>query len=103
MKKDLTIKKLQNYIKSKDHDPKLKHAYFMKLVEEVGEVGRVIMKNDFKGGKFRLTHTGNIKDTLEEELYDVIYYVVALANVYDIDLEKCFYLKEEINKKKYKN
>lgn len=102
MKKDLTIKKLQSYIKSKDHDPKLKHAYFMKLVEEVGEVGRVIMKNDFKGGKFRLHHTGNIKDTLEEELYDVIYYVVALANVYDIDLEKCFHLKEEINKKKYK-
>jgi len=103
MKKQITLNYLQEYIKAKDHNPKLKHAYFMKLVEEVGEVGRVLMKNDFKGGKFRLAETGNIKDTLEEELYDVLYYALALANVYDVDMEKCFYLKEKINKVKYTN
>ena len=28
-------------------------------------------------------------------------YVLAIANVYDIELEKCFHLKEELNKEKY--
>ena len=38
---------------------------------------------------------------LEEELYDVLYYIIRLANVYNIDLEKSIYLKEQINAKKY--
>ena len=43
----------------------------------------------------------DIKGTIEEELYDVLYYVLALANVYDINLEECIQLKEKINEKKY--
>lgn len=39
---------------------------------------------------------------LIDELYDVLYYVCALANVYDIDLEKCHILKDKINKGKWK-
>lgn len=50
----------------------------------------------------RLEKQGTIKGTIEEELYDVLYYVIGLANVYDIDLEKCFQLKEELNNEKYK-
>ena len=42
-----------------------------------------------------------IKGTIEEELQDVIYYVVCLANTYGIDLEKCIYLKEKLNCEKY--
>ncbi|GAA0449668.1 hypothetical protein [Alkalibacillus silvisoli] len=49
----------------------------------------------------RLEQQGSIKGTIEEELYDVLYYVIGLANVYDIDLEACFKLKEELNKEKY--
>lgn len=70
----------------------------MKLVEEVGELGRILRKNDFRGEKLRYFETGKIKETLEEELYDVLYYVLALANVYGIDIEECFRLKEEYNK-----
>ena len=44
----------------------------------------------------------DIKGTIEEELYDVLYYVLALANTYGINLEECFLKKEELNKKKYK-
>ncbi|WP_235615814.1 hypothetical protein [Brevibacillus reuszeri] len=43
----------------------------------------------------------NIKGTIEEEFYDVLYYTIALANLYDIDLEQYQYLKDEINLKKY--
>jgi NTP pyrophosphatase (non-canonical NTP hydrolase) len=95
--KPLTIKYLQEYIKKSDYNPEKKEHYFYKLIEEVGELSEVIRKNK------RLDTYGNqtIKGTIEEELYDVLYYVAALANVYNIDLEKCFELKEEINKVKW--
>jgi hypothetical protein len=35
---ELTLAKLQDYIKQFDHNPEKRNAYFMKLVEEVGEL-----------------------------------------------------------------
>lgn len=95
MKGRLTIRELQDYIKNFDHQPEKKNDYFLKLVEEVGELADVLRK-----GK-RLSRDGHIKGTIEEELYDVLYYVAALANIHDIDLEQCFHLKEQINREKY--
>ena len=92
---NVTLRQLQSYIKEKDFKPELINAYFFKLIEEVGELSEVIRKNK------RLSETQTIKGTIEEELYDVLYYVIALANVYDIDLESSFRLKEEINRQKY--
>ena len=94
MSNQISIKKLQDFIKSKDYNPDLKQGYFFKLIEEVGELSEAIRKD------IRLQGNG-IKGTVEEELYDVLYYVLALANVYDIDLEECAQLKEKINKEKY--
>lgn len=70
--------------------------YYLKLVEEVGELAEVIRK-DARLEK----NEGRIKGTIEEELCDVLYYVAALANVYDIDLESCFEQKDAINKVKW--
>jgi NTP pyrophosphatase (non-canonical NTP hydrolase) len=95
MKEHMTIKALQAYIKQKDFRPEHRQAYFFKLVEEVGELSEVIRKD------VRMNGSQNIKGTIEEELYDVLYYTIALANLYDIDLEQCHYLKDEINLKKY--
>ena len=67
----------------------------MKLAEEVGELSRAMRKN------LRPTSEDDIKGTIDEELWDVIYYAVALANCYDIDLEKVIPLKEKINNEKY--
>jgi NTP pyrophosphatase (non-canonical NTP hydrolase) len=92
---NLSLRDLQAYIKQKDFKPELKHAYFLKLIEEVGELAEVIRKER------RLTSSGTIKGTIEEELYDVLYYTAALANLYEIDLEHCFHLKEELNRQKY--
>lgn len=43
----------------------------------------------------------NIKGTIEEELSDDLYYVLMIANTYDVDLEKCFRIKEELNSTRY--
>jgi NTP pyrophosphatase (non-canonical NTP hydrolase) len=95
LEQDMTLSQLQEYIKQFDHNPEKRTAYFMKLIEEVGELSEVLRK-----GK-RLSETGTIKGTIEEELCDVLYYLAALANVYDINLNKCFQLKDELNKVKW--
>jgi NTP pyrophosphatase (non-canonical NTP hydrolase) len=92
---NLTVKALQEYIKGKDHHPELKLQYLQKLVEEVGELARAMRKD------VRYAQTQDIKGTLEEELYDVLYYIVALSNVYDVDLENVMKLKEPISSAKY--
>ncbi|HET7578919.1 MAG TPA: MazG nucleotide pyrophosphohydrolase domain-containing protein [Bacillales bacterium] len=95
MKDEITLRELQAYIRNKDHHPDHKQGYFQKLIEEVGELSEMIRKNKRMGKK------SEIKGTLEEELYDVLYYVAALANVHEIDLETCCHLKEEVNEQKY--
>ncbi len=94
LNRNITIRELQEYIKDKDYKPGLEHSYFMKLIEEIGELAEVIRKDK------RLGEDDDIKGTIDEELYDVLYYVLALANLYDIDLERSCLLKEKINKKR---
>lgn len=95
LRRNFTIAELQAYIREFDYHPEGKNAYFMKLVEEVGELSEVIRS------EVRMGENDNIKGTIEEELCDVLYYVAALANVYDIRLNDCFRLKDELNKRKW--
>ena len=48
-----------------------------------------------------MAENGDIKGTIEEELYDVLYYTIYLANLYGIDLTQCAMLKEKLNSEKY--
>ncbi|WLR41654.1 MazG nucleotide pyrophosphohydrolase domain-containing protein [Bacillus carboniphilus] len=93
---NITISELQTYIKNKDHQPDLKNAYFQKLIEEIGELSEALRKDK------KMDKQGTIKGTIDEELYDCLYYLIALANVYDVDLQQSFNLKEQLNKEKYK-
>ncbi len=95
MSDSITLRDLQAYLKAKDYRPEMKTAYFLKLIEEVGELAEVIRKDQ------RLSASESVKGTIEEELYDVLYYTLSLANVYDIDMTQCFHLKEELNQKKW--
>lgn len=95
MKQEITLRQLQEAISKIDHKNNSIDKYFYKLSEEVGELAKVIRKNK------RLATSESIKDTIEEELYDVLYYVVCLANMYEIDLTECARLKEELSAKKY--
>lgn len=66
----------------------------LKLIEEFGELAENIRKNVRYDGK-------NIKGTIEEETFDIFYYIIAIANEYEIDLQKIFEIKDKINEKKY--
>ena len=90
-----TVKYLQNYLKEKDYAPDRAHDYFLKLVEEVGELSNAVYHGKLKAD------TGVLKGTIDEEIWDVIYYAIALANCYDIDLEAVIKEKEELNRIKY--
>lgn len=90
-----SVKYLQEYIKAKDYKPELKKEYFLKLSEEVGELAKAIRKD------ILFKDNSDIKGTIDEEIWDVIYYALAIANCYDVDVESTIKLKEEINNKKY--
>lgn len=90
-----TIKYLQNYIKQKDYKPQMKKEYFLKLSEEIGELAKAMRKDVL------FAERDSIKGTVDEELWDIIYYVLAIANCYDIDMESTIKEKEYINNKKY--
>ncbi|MDL2225813.1 hypothetical protein LJC20_06440 [Eubacteriales bacterium OttesenSCG-928-M02] len=90
-----TIAALQQYIKEKDYHPEQIKDYFLKLSEEVGELAEAIRKNTAP------VHESTFKGSVEEEIYDVIYYALAIANCYDIDVEKWIPVKERMNDLKY--
>ena len=95
--KSPTIKYLQDYLKSKDYRGGVPEPYFYKLVEEVGELSRAI----FIGAPH--ASEDNIKGSIEEEIWDVIYYALCLANEYGIEMDKFIKLKEDYNNKRYNN
>ena len=66
----ISIAYLQSYIKSKDHCPEQVLGYFLKLAEETGELARAMHKG------LRPKAPGEIRDTVDEELWDVIYYTM---------------------------
>ncbi len=90
-----TVKYLQNYIKQMDYHPELLKDYFLKLSEEVGELSRAMRKG------LKAVDNEDIKGTIDEEIWDVIYYAIAIANLYDIDLEHVIKVKSEMNQIKY--
>lgn len=96
---NLTIRKMQKYLKekytrTKPEDIKNTQRYFLKLIEEIGELSEAIRMN-------QRMEKNNIKGTIEEELSDVLYYILMIANTYDIDLDNCFRIKEELNRARY--
>ena len=90
-----TVKYLQNFIRQKDHNPELLKDYFLKLTEEVGELSRAMRKG------LKAQNSEDIKGTIDEEIWDVIYYAIAIANIYDIDLEQVIKTKSEMNQSRY--
>ena len=106
--KDMTLKEIQFLIKhiekgslekvqdnrSEAEKKENSQRLVLKLIEEFGELAENIRKNlRYKGD--------NIKGTIEEELFDIFYYIIAIANDYHIDLEEVFHIKDKINKEKY--
>ena len=106
--KDMTLKEIQFLIRhiekgslekiqdnrSEAEKKENSQRLVLKLIEEFGELAENIRKNLRYNGE-------NIKGTIEEELFDIFYYIIAIANDYNIDLEEIFHIKDKINKEKY--
>ena len=90
-----TIKYLQTYIRQKDYRPELTKDYFLKLTEEVGELANAIRKDA------KATDLDHLTGSIDEELWDVMYYALALANLYNIDMEQVIKAKSKLNESCY--
>ncbi len=92
-----TVRYLQNYLLANNNHPESLDRFFLKLIEEVGELSVAMRKNLIR------KEGDNVKGTIDEELWDIIYYVLIIANCYEIDMEEVIKLKEEINMTKLNN
>ena len=91
----ISVAYLQSYIKSKDHHPELAKDYFLKLAEETGELARAMHKG------LRPRSSEEFRGTVDEELWDVIYFALAIANCYGIGVESAIARKEAFNAARY--
>ena len=89
------VKKL---VKERGYDDETVSEVFLLLVEEIGELGKAIRKNTgMRVSKHSKEHA------VADELADVLWLTVDLANRLDIDLDQAFSQKELANqKRKYK-
>ena len=90
---------MQEYLKHKqgqfDHTDDMKMC-FIKLAEETGELARILLR-----GARTATGPEDLKDSLNEELFDILYYTLSFANAAGIDMETWIPIKEKINAKRY--
>ena len=68
------------------------------LAEEAGELFKAVRKKE----NIKIDHNSQF-GTIDEELADILIFILVIANRYDIDLEKAFRDKEEVNKKRVWN
>ena len=99
LKKNPTLRDFQNYaaeiVKERGFEKESISQIFMLFLEECGEMAKAARKSqkihtDKNSEQFNLAH----------EAADVFVYLLDICNHFDIDLEKAFREKEEINKKR---
>lgn len=92
-----TLADFQDYVRrmvvARGFDKETVPELFQMLMEECGELAKAARKasgihTDDASEKFKVAH----------ELADVFIYLLDIANTFDIDLERAFREKEEVNK-----
>jgi NTP pyrophosphatase (non-canonical NTP hydrolase) len=86
------VKKL---VKERGYDDETVSEVFLLLVEEVGELGKAIRKNT----GMRVSEHSK-QHALADELADIFWLIVDLANRLGINLDEAFAQKELINQKR---
>lgn len=87
----ITIEALQQYLAHRYGGWAKEESMFMKLVEEMGEVAEVLNK---KVGR-KTNDEDDINEHLGVELADMIHYIVAIAALNDLDLERIMLEKDK--------
>ena len=102
LKNNPNLKDIQKYVQELESERGFSEETVLQkcilIGEELGELFRAIRKKE--GIK---TDKASVSDPIGEELADLIVYICAIANRYNINLEEEFRKKEEINKKRVWN
>ena len=93
----ITVEALQSYLAHRYKGWGNDQGMFMKLVEEIGEVAEVFNK---KMGR-KANDESDLIEHLGVELADMIHYIVAIAALNDIDLERIMLEKDKKASVKY--
>lgn len=97
--KQATLQNIQQYVKELEIERGFDHQTIIEkcllLGEEVGELFKAVRKSE----NIKIDSTSQ-KHEVSNELADILIYLCAIANRYEIDLEDAFREKEEINKKR---
>ena len=93
----ITIEALEAYLKHRYGGWGNEQGMFMKLVEEIGEVAEVLNK---KSGR-KHSEEADLQAQLGIELADMIHYIVAIAALNDLDLERIILEKDKAASIKY--
>ena len=93
----ITIDDLQDYLADRYCGWANEQGMFMKLVEEIGEVAEVLNK---KAGR-KANDEEDLKEHLGIELADMIHYILAIAALNDIDMERIILEKDRKASVKY--
>ena len=99
LKNDPTLRDFQDYVKKLE----LQRGFIQQnaiekcllLGEEMGELFKAVRK----AVKLKTDINANI-GSIDEEIADMMIYLCAIANRFDIDIEQAFRKKEEHNKKR---
>ncbi len=95
LKPSPTLRDFQQYVKDMEQARGLQndiHHYSLMMGEEVGELFKAIRKRE----KHQIDKNSQV-GSIEEELADIFIFICAIANLYNIDLEKALREKEKVN------
>lgn len=100
LKSNPTLKDFQEYVKELEKERGFENQNVLQkcllLGEEIGELFKAVRKME----SISIDKKNSKISTVEEELADILIYICSIANRYNIDVEKAFRDKEEMNKKR---
>lgn len=100
LKENPTLKDFQEYVQELELERGFEKQDVIQkcllLGEEIGELYKAVRKMQ----AISIDKENSKISTVEEELADIFIYICAISNRYNIDLEKAFREKEEVNKKR---
>lgn len=94
---DVTIEALEAYLCNHYGGRANEQGLFIKLVEEIGEVAEILNKRTGR----KSSDGADLQEELGKELADMIHYIVAIAAINNLDLNRIILDKDQQASMKY--